>query len=69
MLSHTKMKPFREISLPPLLRRPHHLEIFVIVEHPLVETVGGDGVDVDGRAAGPPPVGDVVDGGGTHLLR
>ena len=46
-----------------------HLEIFVIVEHPLVEPVGGDCVDVDGGAAGPPPVGDVVDGGGTHLLR
>ena len=65
------MKPFHEISLRPLLdgHGQGHLEIFVIVEHPLVEPVGGDCVDVDGGAAGPPPVGDVVDGGGTHLLR
>ena len=68
---HKINESFCEISLTRLLRGhgQGHLEIFIIVEHPLVEPVGGDCVDVDGGAAGPPPVGDVVDGGGTHLLR
>lgn len=48
-----------------------YLEVFVIVEDPPVEAidpgVGGVGRVVDhSRAARPPPVGDVVDGGGPH---
>ena len=48
-----------------------YLEVFVVVEDPSVEAVdpgvAGVGRVVDhGRAAGPAPVGDVVDGGGPH---
>ena len=48
-----------------------YLEVFVIVEDPPVQAidpgVAGVGRVVDhSRAARPPPVGDVVDGGGPH---